>query len=343
VSAITSERPGLQRIEADGRPAYVLTDVIGPVEVGHIVVLNTTAMDRGLGTGGFDVVHWNLSRSSVDLVGPGHVMKARYTSVQLDAGTWDTDDGPHGADGPHDVRALVKGTVVLGCQLHSHAVGLAAAIAAHSGSGAHVGFVMTDSAALPLALSDNVAAAQSAGVLGPTATIGQAFGGVYEAVTAASAVAACRVGGARIVIIGPGPGHVGTADELSFSGIDLVGHLDLLARLGATTGLAIRWSSVDTRPRHRGLSHHSATLLDLFARSHAVAVATEPMAIAVQSAAALATAQPIIEHYEPIDVAAALSQAAIAVASMGRAITDDPEALAALGSAARWAATVAQL
>src|SRR5215213_11168341 len=87
VTAITSERAGLQRVELEnGRRAYVLTELIGPVAAGDRVVVNTTAVDLGLGTGGWDVVHWNLSRDEWSAPGAGHVMKLRYTSLQVDTG-----------------------------------------------------------------------------------------------------------------------------------------------------------------------------------------------------------------------------------------------------------------
>jgi len=76
VVSILSERPGLQRVELehDG-PAYVLTQLIGDVAVGDEVVVNTTAVDLGLGTGGWHVVHWNLARRDLHQPGPGHIMK----------------------------------------------------------------------------------------------------------------------------------------------------------------------------------------------------------------------------------------------------------------------------
>ena len=65
VASLLSERPGLQRVELDnGRRAYVLTQLTGPVAAGERVVVNTTAVDLGLGTGGWDVVHWNLAREA---------------------------------------------------------------------------------------------------------------------------------------------------------------------------------------------------------------------------------------------------------------------------------------
>ncbi len=42
-------------------------------------MLNTTAVDLGLGTGGWHVVHWNLARDGSAAPGPDHVMKLRYT------------------------------------------------------------------------------------------------------------------------------------------------------------------------------------------------------------------------------------------------------------------------
>ena len=67
VVRLLSARRGLQRVEVDlgdaaTEPAYALTDLIGPVAEGDDVVVNTTAVELGLGTGGWHVVHWNLSR-----------------------------------------------------------------------------------------------------------------------------------------------------------------------------------------------------------------------------------------------------------------------------------------
>ena len=84
VGRLLSERPGLQRVETDQGRAYVLTELTGSVAAGDRVVLNTTAVDLGLGTGGWHVVHWNLERDSYDERGPGHIMKLRYTSLQVD-------------------------------------------------------------------------------------------------------------------------------------------------------------------------------------------------------------------------------------------------------------------
>src|SRR6267154_2414387 len=91
VSEVVGERAGLQRVLVDlgsaPEPAYVLTQLIGAVAVGDRVVVNTTAVELGLGTGGWHVVHWNLARDQWAERGPGHIIKGRYTSLQTDVGS----------------------------------------------------------------------------------------------------------------------------------------------------------------------------------------------------------------------------------------------------------------
>src|SRR5690349_13231397 len=99
VSEVLEARPGLQRVLVDlgagGERAYVLTQLVGPVTAGDRVVVNTSAVELGLGTGGWHVVHWNLSRDEwtepADAAGPETVMKLRYTSLQVDVRAEDVD------------------------------------------------------------------------------------------------------------------------------------------------------------------------------------------------------------------------------------------------------------
>ena len=67
-------RVGEGRPTSSGDKAYVLTDLVGDVLVGDRVICNTTAVELGLGTGGWHVVHWNLARTSFERPGSDHVM-----------------------------------------------------------------------------------------------------------------------------------------------------------------------------------------------------------------------------------------------------------------------------
>ncbi|MGI8808325.1 MAG: DUF3866 family protein [Acidimicrobiales bacterium] len=259
VAGIISERAGLQRVDLDnGRRAYVLTQLIGPVSVGDRVVVNTTAVDLGLGTGGWDVVHWNLSREDWSVPGGGHVLKVRYTSLQVDTGV--------SAEGATDLA----GKPVVACDLHSQLAPVAVAFA-DAAPGRRLSYVMTDSAALPLVLSDLVADLVDRGLLAETITCGQAFGGGREAVNLHSALV---LAGGDAVVVAPGPGVVGTDSRLGFGGLEVATVVDATTVLGGRAIVTVRFSGADPRPRHQGRSHHTTTALEL--ASHPALAPTPP-------------------------------------------------------------------
>src|ERR1700710_231817 len=72
-------------VEIDGERGGAWADevLLGEMREGDEVIVNAVALDLGLGSGGFDVVHVNLTRGlggGVD--GNAHVMKLNYTSLQ---------------------------------------------------------------------------------------------------------------------------------------------------------------------------------------------------------------------------------------------------------------------
>jgi len=308
VTTILSERAGLQRVEVDGRKAYVLTALIGDVAVGDRVVVNTTAVELGLGTGGWDVVHWNLARDAWNGGSDGHVMKLRYTSLQCDTGV--AEERPAYESGG------LRGMPVVVCGVHSQVAAVAAVFKGTLPERKLV-FVMTDAAALPLALSDLVADLSTAGLIDGTVTAGQAFGGDHEAVNLPSALRVARsVAGADAVVVGPGPGGVGTATELGFGALEVGGVIDAARRDGGVPIVALRWSGTDERERHRGVSHHSRTALAWVGSGATVAVPR---------------GEPLVDvgDHERVevdvgDVPALLAAAGIAVTTMGRTPEEEP-------------------
>ncbi|MDP9071045.1 MAG: DUF3866 family protein [Actinomycetota bacterium] len=317
VVALLSEREGLQRVSLDsGRRAYVLTGLIGPVAVGDPVVVNTTAVDLDLGTGGWDVVHWNLARAEWTAAGAGHVMKLRYTSLQTDTGAAEE----HWGYTEEDVRVPV-----VACGLHS-LVPCVAAVVKHLAPERRLVYVMTDAGALPLALSDLVVALRIAGLLDATVTAGQAFGGDHEAVNLHSALSVARgVAGADVIVAGTGIGGVGTGRGLGFSAVDVAGVVDAAGGIGAHPIVAVRYSDADPRPRHRGVSHHVRTALSL---------ARTPALVPVPRGRPLPDlpGHEVVEVDVP-DVPALLRAAGLSVTSMGRGPHDDPEFYAYAGAA----------
>jgi len=316
---VMEARAGLQRVATDAGRAYVLTDLVGPVEPGDRVVLNTTAVELGLGTGGWHVVHWNLAREAWSRPGPGHIMKVRYTSLQLDTGAAE-EDHP-------DLPGTVPGLPVVACSLHSQ-VAVVAAVVRHLRPDARIAYVMTDGAALPLALSDLAHDLRRRGILDAVITAGHAFGGDLEAVAVPSALALARhVVQADIAVVGMGPGVVGTASALGTTAVEVAGIVDAADRMGARVALCCRASGADPRARHRGVSHHVRTILDLAATQPALPL---PAELAGELAGAVVV--------DPPDAAAVLAAAGVRVTTMGRGPAEDPLFFAAAAAAGRWAA-----
>ena len=326
VTAVVCERPGLQRVEVDGRPAYVLTGLIGPVGVADEVVVNTTAVELGLGTGGSDVVHWNLSRRQWSAPGAGHVMKLRYTSLQADTGVVEEHDS-------YREPTSLGSMPVVACGLHSQ-VACVAVASKHLTPGLRLVYVMTDGAALPLAVSDLVHDLLSVGAIDATVTAGQAFGGDYEAVNVASALAVAReTAAAHALVVGPGPGGVGTATTLGYSALEAAGILDTAAVMGGQPVVALRWSGVDVRQRHRGVSHHSVTVL-----THARAPVQVPVPRGGE--APLPGNHRLVTVDVP-DMAELLTGRGLALTTMGRGVAEDPGFFSYAGAAGALASLAA--
>ncbi|HLM29548.1 MAG TPA: DUF3866 family protein [Acidimicrobiales bacterium] len=319
VTEILVERAGLQRVDTDAGRAYVLTGLIGQVAVGDRVVLNTTAVDLGLGTGGWHVVHWNLARDGWSQPGPGHIMKLRYTSLQVDTGAAE-ETRP-------DLPEALDGLPVVACSLHSQ-VAVVAAVVRHLRPTARIAYVMTDGAALPLALSDLAHRLRERGVVDITITAGHAFGGDLEAVSMPAALALARhVAAADIAIVGMGPGVVGTASSLGTTAVEVAAIADAAAALGGRVAVCCRVSSADSRERHRGISHHVHTALRLTCHRPEVPLPTG-------LAAGVDGAEPI----DGPDAATVLAALGLDVTTMGRGPAEDPDFFAAAASAGAWAA-----
>lgn len=253
--------PGTTTESAELVPAIAYVDVVGAPEVDDRVLLNVTALERGLGTGGHAVVIAVPDRPdawpSPATGDPGHLVKARYTPLQTMVLGVDDPEGPH-----HALLAEaddLDDLPVVAADLHSALPAILAGIR-DVRPDAQVAYVMTDGGALPAAFSRTVDQLRSAGWLAAVITAGQAYGGDLESVTVHSALLAARhVLGADVVIVSQGPGNLGTGTRWGFSGVSAGEALNAAAVLGGRPIASLRVSEADARPRHRGLSHHSAT------------------------------------------------------------------------------------
>lgn len=330
VVEILAKRAGLQRVlvrlNGIDQRAYNLTALTGSVAVGDEVVCNTTAVGLGLGTGGWHVVHWNLANRSLDIPGGGHIMKVRYTSLQVDTGA--TEE--HHPQLPQ----RIDGVPVVACSLHSQLAAVSLAFAARA-PGKRLVYVMTDGAALPIVLSDLVHDLVGRGLLAGTVTAGHAFGGNHEAVNVISALCvAVHVLRADAVVVAMGPGVVGTGTRLGTTAQEVVGIVADAAAIGGRPILCVRASGADPRPRHQGISHHSRTSLEQIGSVIvAVPAASADLAVGVDE-------RHEVRTVEVGDVAARLATAGLRVTTMGRSPAEDAVPFAFAAAAGTVAASL---
>jgi len=250
-------------VEVDGarRPAWADEGLVGRCEVGDDVVINVAAVELRLGSGGFDIVHVNLTRGLDTSPDPrAHVMKLNYTSAQhavrpVSEGDFEREKGS---------PLAVAGVFFLHGQLAPIAWALNQAAPE-----LHVGYVQTAGGALPGALSEVVKDLRRRGLLGDHITVGPAYGGEHEAISTAEALRAARW---DVALCGPGPGILGSASRYGHGGMAALDTAHTSLSLGLDTVIVPRMSSGDPRQRHRGLSHHTETVLELLLRPVVVAL-----------------------------------------------------------------------
>ena len=313
---VSGSDPLTVRVGDEERPAWADHGLVGEVREGDEVIVNVEALDLGLGSGGFDVVHVNLSRG---LEAPGAAtapaMKLNYSSLQ------------HPVDPVETLpeRGSRRAIPVLVLFLHGQ-LAPAAWAAARTGD-MRVGYIQTAGGALPGTLSSDVADLRRRGLLCDHVTAGPSYGGEREAITVIGALrAAAGPLGWDAAIAGPGPGMVGSGTRLGHGGMSALDTAHASQSLKLETLLAPRMSCRDRRARHRGLSHHTDSVLRLLLRSVRVPVPAGDESALESLSDACGDQHEIWPREAPVDEYAA---SGLHATHMGRSIDQDPVFFAA--------------
>jgi hypothetical protein len=328
--------------------ALAYTALVGEPLVGDRVLLNASALLRGLGTGGLAFVVAAPDRLPADPEEPlGHIVKARSTPQQQMFMAVDEQDSPYHAvmTGPLAAAGDLQGLPVVVADLHSALPAVLAGIRLDRPR-ARVVYLMTDGGALPLAFSRNVATLTEAGWLAGTVTVGQAYGGQHEAVTLHSGLLAAKhVLDADVAVVIQGPGNVGTGTAWGYTGVAAGEALNAVGTLGGRGVAALRVSDSDARERHRGISHHSTTAYGRICLVAAdVPLPTDPsefgLLVADQAHAMVRTAQGAlrVREVDPEGLDAALRGTPVRLSTMGRGLDEDHAAFLYSAAAGRYAA-----
>jgi hypothetical protein len=250
VTALVERHEGLVRLEVDGAPCVAYPSLTGPVALGDEVVVNVQARELGLGSGGFDVLYVNLTRGLGLAPEPGaHVMKLPYTPLQVAV--------RHGEE-EREPAATLSGLPVVCCSLHSQVAPVCAALA-----GLRVAYVQLPGGALPVALSDSLRELRARGLVEATVAADGCLAADVHCVNVYSALGWCAAAGVDAIVCAVGPGIVGTGTALGHGAVAAAIAVNAAGALGGKPVLAPRMSEADPRERHRGLSHHTRTVLEL--------------------------------------------------------------------------------
>ena len=345
MSAVHREWPGVIEVVVDTDegplPAIAYAAMVGRPEIGDRVLLNTTALALGLGTGGYAMVIALPDRLPADTSEPGHVVKARYTPMQATVLAADEQDSPH-----HDVLRDaddLEGMPVVIADLHSALPAIVAGLR-ETHAEARVVYVMSDGGALPVWFSRSLADLREAGWVESAVTVGQAFGGDVEAVTVHSGLLAARhVLGADVAVVTQGPGNLGTGTRWGFSGVASGEAVNAVGVLHGRPVASLRISEADPRPRHRGISHHSLTAYGRVALHPADIVV--PLLPGELGDEVRRTCASLADRHRLVEISVdglfeVVSEVPTQLSSMGRGLAADPAYFLAAAAAGRHAASL---
>jgi hypothetical protein len=367
VRAIRREWQGAAELEVAIAGTHVralaYTGLTGRPEPGDEVLLNTNALDLGLGTGGYALVVAVPGRLPPDREGPpasgrpggpGHLVKARYTPLQTTVLGADEQGSPY-----HDILREADdlgGIPVVIADLHSALPAVLAAyfaqLDAPAGAAPEAGlagrdrvvYVMPDGGALPAWFSRTAAMLRELGWLAATITTGQAFGGDLETVTLHSGLLAARHAvDASMVVVAQGPGNLGTGTRWGFSGVAAGEAVNAAAVLGGRPVASLRISDADPRQRHRGISHHSLTAYGRVALARADVVVPDlpgDFGARVRAEAGALGARHDLVTVGVEGLRDVLAACPVPLSTMGRGLDEDLAYFLAAGAAGRHAASV---
>ncbi len=322
------------RINGKVEKAIAYRQLIGEIYPQNRVLLNTSANDLGLGTGGYHYVLANLDNPIAYNEGTGHIMKLRYTPLQIKVNSCEEQESQY-----HHIfnkfTSLDNMPIIIG-GLHSMLIPLSLVLK-ELDSNIKVCYIMTDGGALPIDFSKNVYLLKKEKYLDFTITIGHAFGGDYECINIYNAlIMAKEVLMCDICIVIMGPGIVGTGTKYGFTGIEQGHIIDAVNDLGGTPIFVPRISFKDTRSRHYGISHHTLTVLSEISKTRAkvgIPVLQEKRLNYINKQieeSSIANKHDIIyyEYTKTIDI---LKKSYLPMNTMGRDIKDDIEYFITVG------------
>ncbi|MGO4888307.1 DUF3866 family protein [Anaerobacillus sp. MEB173] len=264
VTEILYEDHQIQLLQTSGgaKRAMLYRSFIAKANIGDTILVNTTAVSLRLGTGGWDIVKTIVSPlKEHSQTQEGHIMKARYLPSQYSVLSVEAQESKD-----HELFLqpfTLSGKSILIGELHSM-IPIAYGVLREIDQNRSMTVIISDQAALPLAMSRHLRFLHNKTNFS-SITIGQAFGGQYEAVNLQTALQfATEKLHSDLIMVSLGPGVVGTGTRYGFSGMEQANWANIIGSLSGTPVWIPRLSFSDGRERHKGISHHTLTPLEKF-------------------------------------------------------------------------------
>ena len=151
-------------VDGDSIRALAYPALVGSPRIGDRVLLNVGALEAGLGTGGYALVVAIPDRLPADVDTPGHIVKSRYTPLQVMVASADEQGSAHhellrSADSLDQMPVVVAD---LHSALPAVLAGIQSSYGTDRGLALRVAYVMTDGGALPAWFSRTVAGLREA-------------------------------------------------------------------------------------------------------------------------------------------------------------------------------------
>ncbi|WP_235848936.1 MULTISPECIES: DUF3866 family protein [Bacillaceae] len=265
VTEILEKSNDIIRIKTSGGcgKALLYRSLCPDVEVGDVVIVNTTAGNLRLGTGGWDIVRYVMNKhieekdiSKED----GHIMKARYLSDQHSVLSV---EAPESIDHELFQQPIhLNGRNILIGELHSMLPIVWFLLKILKEEQSSLAVIFSDEASLPLIMSKHVSYLHKQSSF-YSITTGQAFGGKADAVNVVTGLqyAVKKYPIDTPILITLGPGVVGSNTHYGYSGLSQANWANYIGALGGKPVWIPRLSEYESRERHRGISHHTLTPL----------------------------------------------------------------------------------
>ena len=260
--------------------------LLGSLHEGDLVLINTQALELGLGTGGFGFACAALPKAVVQnypqlLSQLQHnaaqmhqaadqsrrIVKMRYNPFQYLVQSLEAQESALHSSLKDRVCFKQLGYPVISCELHSQSLAVIASLKSLDPQ-LKIAYIMTDEASLLAAQAMMLDKFIKQKLIDECICVGQALAcherGDKDAVSLASALLAAEELTCDCAIVSMGPGSVGTGTALGTTALAQAEALNTTASLGGSPLCCLRASSADKRERHLGISHHSKTVLQQF-------------------------------------------------------------------------------